>query len=229
MICQQSAVPGDQAGVRGRLTPKRSVVVVNHPRHVRAEFRLREVVAPGVSVGLDPAAVQCEDARFAAVLAAHRQQLPKGVVTLVDPVAVFVRLNQTPLGIVQTRLGHDLELLLPGEVVTDVAVVNGGRAMVLGVLDTEDDCHSGPTAAAEHLAALAARQLPRGSLIPPQVEHPQAREVLGHAQPHPLGGVAVQPATVADERDDATLLEPVGGPAVGANVGVVEAVLVGRG
>jgi hypothetical protein len=53
-------------------------------------------------------------------------------------------------------------------------------------------------------------------------------ELLREAEPHAVGGVGVQSPAVGHERDHAAVLDPQGGPLDGADVGVVERVLVGR-
>ena len=71
------------------------------------------------------------------------------------------------------------ELLFSAEVVPDV--VEADLAYILGrrVLHQEGDGDRGAASTAEDLAALSARQLARGALVPSQVEDMDGGELLG--------------------------------------------------
>ena len=60
--------------------------------------------------------------------------------------------------------------------------------------------------------------------IPPQVQHINGAELLGHTSPDARIGIAVDPGTVADKGDYALFANPVRGPADGHLVGIIKAV-----
>ena len=198
------------------------VVGVDHAAHVALDGGCVEVVAPGIAVGLHPCGRASEDL-------ADRGELGEGVVALVQPVAVLVGLQFVPGVVVEGGGGEDVEFGGAVEVVADVSVVDGGGAGVGGVLDAQRDRDRVAATGVEDIVALLLPQLACGAGVPAEVEDPDVAELFLQGEAHALGRVPVEPAAVGDEGHDAALAEAVGGPAVGADVGVVEAVLVGCG
>ena len=94
------------------------------------------------------------------------------------------------------------------------------------VLDEEGDGDGRSAAAAEDLAAFLARLLAGGALVAAQVVDVDGRELVGERLAHAVGGVAVEPAAVGDEGDDAPVPDPQRGPPDRADVGVVERSLI---
>src|SRR5699024_946739 len=110
----------------------------------------------------------------------------------------------------------------------DVAVVDRCGAVVVEGADEQEDRDRGPRTRSERLPALSARLFTRGPSVAAENEHVDRGELVGEGLADASGGVAVDPAAVGDEADDAFVADAVGGPADGAHVGVVEAVLVDR-
>src|SRR6202042_3784209 len=120
----------------------------------------------------------------------------------------------------------DREFLLAGQVVADVTVVDLGWANLVRVLDEQGDSDGIPAAAAEDLAAFAAREFARGALVPAQVEDVDRGELSREALAEAVGGVAVNEPAIADKADDPLVLDTVAGPAERPDVRVVQGVLV---
>jgi len=73
---------------------------------------------------------------------------------LVDPVAVGAGRDELPLGAVDGVVGDDLELLLTGEVVADVVVMNLACADMGWVFYADEDRDGVATAGAEDFSAF---------------------------------------------------------------------------
>ena len=161
------------------------------------------------------------------VLTANR--LPGLVVrvALVDPVALGVRGDGLPLQGVDLRLLDDPQLVLPGEVVADIPIVQNSRPLMRRVLDEEGDGHGRARTGVEDLASFPPRELTRSALVTPQVVDVEVGELLSQGEAHAVGRVAVDEAAVSDEADDPGLPDAIRGPADGPKVGVVQGVLVG--
>ena len=77
-------------------------------------------------------------------------------VALVDPVTLGVWGDGLPVQGVDLRLLDDPKLVLPGEVVADVPVVQNSRPLMRRILDEEGDGHGRAGTGVEDLASLAA-------------------------------------------------------------------------
>jgi hypothetical protein len=62
-------------------------------------------------------------------------------------------------------------------------------------------------------------------LVAAEVVDVDVAVVIGEGKANAVGGVAIDPAAVGDERDDAGVADAVGGPAKCSDVGVVEGAL----
>jgi hypothetical protein len=65
-------------------------------------------------------------------------------------------LDGLPVKAVNVAVGYDLQFLLSGEVITDVAVLDRAGAEVLRVFDTNEDSDCATAASAKYLAPLLA-------------------------------------------------------------------------
>ena len=195
------------------------VVRLNEPLRRVAQARQREVVDPCVAVRLHPRRVGGEH-RYLSLA----DRLPGLVVrvALVDPVSLSVGGDGLPLQGVDLRLLDDPQLVFPGEVVTDIPVVQNSRSLMRRVLDEEGDGHGRAGTGVEDLASLPPRELTRSALVAPQVVDVEVGELLGQGEAHAVGRVAVDEAAVSDEADDPGLPDAIRGPADGPQVGVVQ-------
>ena len=207
------------------------VVVADEPLHVRGQIGTRVVVHPRVPGRLKPAGEVGEDGD----LFPGGVFLPDGwpglvfVVALVGPVAVGVGGDGLPVDAGEGALGDDAEFVFAGEVVADVAVVDLAGPGVGGVLDSDPDPDGSAGSASEDVARFLLAKFACGSCVAAEVVGVDAGVFVCQGQADAVGGVAVEPAAVGDEGDDAFVADAVGGPAEGPQVGVVEAVLVRSG
>ena len=202
------------------------IVEVDHATHVRLDLAPAEVVAPCISGGFHTAAVAGEVSNR--VIGQCRERVEDGI-ALVDPVAGLVRGDRAPRHRRQGGLVNVGELLLAGLVVGHAVVVQLASRNT-GLFGGDEDRHPGPGTRSEDLAALPARRLPCRTLIAAQVVHPDLGELVHQGLADAVGGVAVHPTIVGDEGHHSLLADSIARPPEGANVGVVEAVLVrGRG
>ena len=99
-----------------------------------------------------------------------------------------------------------------------------------GLFGGDEHRHPGPGTKSEDSTALPLTRIPRRAGIAAQVVHPDLGELVHQGLADAVGGVAVHPAIVGDEGHHSLLADSIARPPEGANVGVVEAVLVrGRG
>ena len=95
------------------------------------------------------------------------------------------------------------------------------------VLDKEGNRDGGAGSLTEHIVTLSPACLASSPGVSTEVDDVDVRELLHEAQPHAVGGVGVDEATVGDEADHPGPADPVARPAQRPHVGVVEGVLVG--
>jgi hypothetical protein len=117
------------------------------------------------------------------------------------------------------------------EVVTDVPVIKPASGRGAGALDEEQHGNGGTASRIENLAPLLAALLAGGALVPAQVVDVDLVELTGEGLAESVCGVAVDVPAVGDIADHSPVFgvqNPVGGPADGADVGIVERVLVRR-
>lgn len=79
----------------------------------------------------------------------------------------------------------------------------------------------------ENVSGFLAPLFSRGSGVAAEVVDEDAAEFVGKGLSDAVGGVAVDEGSVGNECDDAVVLDAVGGPADAADIGVIQAVLVG--
>ena len=212
-------------------THRLCIVVLDHPAHVPVDRCATEVVAPGIAVGLQPCREQLEDRARGLALALDPQcrECVEDGIALVDPVAGLVRGDRAPRHRRQGGLVNVGELLLAGLVV-GYAVVVQLASRNTGLFGGDEDRRPGPGTKSEDSTALPLTRIPRRAGIAAQVVHPDLGELVHQGLADAIGGVAVHPTIVGDEGHHSLLTDSIARPPEGANVGVVEAVLVrGRG
>src|SRR4051812_42677825 len=86
------------------------------------------------------------------------------------------------------RVGEDLELLVTGQVIADVAIVQerAGRWHVAGLLDQQHDCNASATARVEYLPAFLSGHFSGRALVPAQVEYINIMELVDEADPEAI-------------------------------------------
>lgn len=198
------------------------VVVIDESLHVRGQSDAGVVVHPGISARLKAAREGGEHGG----LARDGALLPYGrpgevvVVALVGPVAVGVGCDGLPVDAGQGAVFDDAEFVFAGEVVAYVAVEDLAVAGVGGVLDADEDGDGVAAAGAEDLAAFLAGELAGGALVAAQAVDVDAGVFVGQGQADAVGGVAVDPAAIGDERDDTGVSDAVGRPPKRTQVGI---------
>ena len=138
------------------------------------------------------------------------------------------------IGYIRAKSGVKLPIsfyLFAALVVADVAVEDFGVAAVLALGEANEKQNGNGAAAAgvEDRAALAAGDFALGVLVAAEVVDVDVAVFVSQTQADAVGGVAVDPSAVGDERDDTLVSDAVGGPPECAQIGVVEAVFVGGG
>src|SRR5579875_2128968 len=208
-----------------------AVVAVNQSVDTGPQHIPRIVVDPCITARLKASTECAEDSgrSWCWLFVTDDGPAAECVVALVDPVAMSIWRNLFPVEGVEVPVANDPQLVLAAQVVPDVAVEDLARPHVFRILGADEDGDGIAATAAEDLAALLARQLPGCSLVTAKVVHVDRRIVVGQRKPHAVGSVAIDPAAVGHEPDDTVVADSVGRPSEGADVGVVEAVLVRRG
>lgn len=213
------------------VTHRLCVVVLDHPAHVPADRCATEAVAPGITVGLQSCREQLKDRAhgFFLALGPQRWERVEDGIALVDPVTGLVRDDRAPRHRRQGGLVNVGELLLTRLVVGHTVVVQLASRDT-GLFGGDEDRHPGSGTKSEDSTALPLTRIPRRAGIAAQVVHPDLGELVHQGLADAVGGVAVHPAIVGDEGHHSLLADSIARPPEGANVGVVEAVLVrGRG
>lgn len=130
---------------------------------------------------------------------------------MVDPVAVLVGGDDggglRPGGIEEGVAEVDgVEFLLAGEVVADVAVVDGGVAAVAvgGKTDEAEDGDRATAPGVEDFPTLSAGDLALGVLVPAEVVAVDLVELTDEAPAEAGAGVGVKPPAVGDETEDSS-------------------------
>ena len=148
-------------------------------------------------------------------------------IPLAQPIVVFIGRN--PLPVSNAGNGPELpnlpQLLLAGQVIADVLVVDLAWPLMRWVAHQHHDGHRRAGTRTENLASFLAGAFPLSSLVSPQVEHIQVGELVGQAGAQARIGVAVDEGAVGHEGDDPLVPNPVTGPAKGQLVAVVQGFL----
>ncbi len=199
-------------------------VCVDHPSDVGGQRAPTEAVGPRVTRAEDALRVGVEnDFGSRVVFVSERDELLECRIALLCPVSVTVRRDGLPLDRGETAKVLDLgQLLFPRQVVADVVVVQLSWPSVAGLLHQNRDRDSRLRPFSKDPARLFASLFALRSCVPAAVEDVQVGEVLDEALAQPVHVVRIEEGPVRHERDDATVLDPVGCPADGADVGVVE-------
>lgn len=155
-----TVAPPHEFRARSRRSVNLRVEVVDHAGDVPLQRFAGAVVVPRVSVGLQPPRAHDEHRRLALLLCGRKRRELLGAV--VDPVAVLVRMDRVPRGVIedvrrrmddQTLAIQDRQLLLARQEVTDIPIADD-RSRIrhpVGKLDEQRDGHRGPTSSAEDL------------------------------------------------------------------------------
>src|SRR5699024_7776530 len=112
--------------------------------------------------------------------------------------------------------------------IPDVAVVDFA-AGAAGNLYPNSDSDRGSSAIAEDVASLFPAKLTSSPCITSKVKDVKLVEVFDKGEPDAGASGGGNPAAVGDEGDDTAIADAIGGPAEAPEIGIVEAIFVGRG
>src|SRR5699024_7168796 len=95
-----------------------------------------------------------------------------------------------------------------------------------GIFDTDHDRHRGPGATTEDVPCFTPPYLSSTVSISSEIVNIEVVEVVSECCADSVGTVGIDVATVGDIGEDAFVADTVGAPPEGADVGVVETVLI---
>ena len=218
----------------GVKTQHLGVVKIYHAPHVAFQFGAAGVDCPRIAVGDNAKGIIVKEAQPVAFFVAQRHEGGKAVVTLAQPVAMFVRRECFPaLAFGQGVDGGDaaeggdfLQFFFAAQIVANVVVIDFAAFFGVGVFDKKGNGDARHAAAAEDVFAFLGTPLAEHVFadVAAKVEDVDAGEFVGKAAPQAVHRRFFKKAAVGDEADDAAALvvEPVGCPAQGTHVAVIQ-------
>ena len=121
-------------------------------------------------------------------------------------------------------IARDLfQLLFTGQIVTNVMEVHLPRCGRLRILDQQRDGDRRTAATSKNLSPFSTGSFSRSALIPPQVKHMHAGELLCQTAAHAVRRVRIQKPRIGHKANHPPVPDPVAGPANGTDVAVVQA------